>query len=95
MFGLVLLYNLTVLHANFAVGKVGKLLVMGDDDKGLPHLVPQIKEKSMQFFLIMAVERTAWLVGKDYIGLVDEGSCYGNALLLSSGKFVRLVRGAV
>ena len=70
----------SVLYVDGAVGHGGKGLVVGDDDEGLPHGVAQVEEETVQFLLVLRVERTARLVGKDHLGFVpflqSLGKCY-------------------
>ena len=77
------------------VSKFGEFLVVGHDDKRLAELVAKVKEKLMQFCLILAVKTARRLVGKDDIGLVHKGTCYSNTLLFATGKLVGLMIGAV
>ena len=84
-----------VFHGNLLVGEGGKLFVVGDNDEGLPHLVAEVEEESVQLLLVLRVEGAARLVGKDDIGLVDKGAGNCDALLLAAGEFVGLVRSAV
>ena len=69
-----LLHYPPVLHGDFPVGKVGKLFVVSDDDEGLPHLVAEVEEEAVQFLFVVSVEGTAGFIGKDDIGLIDEGA---------------------
>ena len=68
---------------------------MGDDDEGLPQLVAQVEEELVQLLLVLCVEATRGLVGKDYLRAVDEGAGHGYALLLSTRELGRLVGGTV
>ena len=77
------------------VGNRGERLVVGDDDKGLPELVAQVKEQLMQFFLVLRVKRAGRFVSEDDGRVVDQGACHGDALFLTTREFVWLVGGAV
>lgn len=68
---------------------------MGDDDYGLAELVPEAEEKFVELGLGDAVEIAGRLVREEDCRVVDEGSCYGDPLLFSAGKFRRLVPGAL
>ena len=78
-----------------AVGECGEVFVVGDDNEGLVHLVAQAEEEFVEFFLVVRIERTGGLVGKDDIGTVDERASHGYALLFASGELCRPVVGAV
>ena len=88
-------YDAAVLHGDFAVGKVGELFVMGDDDECLPHLVAKVEEEAVKFLLVLCVKGTTRLIGEHDIGLVDKRSCDCHTLFLAAGEFVGLVRSTV
>ena len=74
-----------------AVGDTCQLLVMSDDDEGLTELIAQVEEQLMLFLLVLRIKGTAWLIGKDDRWMVDEGTCNGDTLFLSTTQFVRLM----
>ena len=78
-----------------AVGEGGELLVVGDDDEGLAHLVAQAEEELVQLLLVVRVERARRFVGQDDVGLVHQCACHGHALLLAARELGGTVVGAV
>ena len=78
-----------------AVGHGSKGFVVGDNNEGLTHLVAKVEEEAVQLLLVLRIQRTAGLVGKDNIGLIDKGTGNGHTLLLASGKLVGLMVGTV
>lgn len=78
-----------------AVGDGGEVLVVGDDDKGLTELVAQVEKELVELGLVLGVETTGGFVGEDDGRMVDKGSCYGDALFLTTGELVGLMSGAV
>ena len=82
-------------HVDGAVGDGGEVLVVGDNDKGLTELVAQVEEKLMELVLVLGVETARRLVSEDDSGMVDQGTCHGDALLFTAGELVGLVPCAV
>ena len=78
-----------------AVGEPGQLLVVRNDDKGLPEAVAKVEEKLMELGLVLTVETARRLVGQDDGRVVDERPRHGDTLLLAARQLGRLVRGAV
>ena len=76
-----------------AVGQLFKALVVGDDDKSLAKLVPEVEEKLMQFRLVLSVETARRLIGKHHGRVVDKGASHSHALLLAARQLVGLMRG--
>ena len=78
-----------------SVGHSCEGFIVRDYNKGLPPLVAKVKEKTMKLFLVLCIKRTAGLVGKDDVGLVDKGTGNGYTLFLAARKLVGLVVGTV
>ena len=68
-----------------AVGKGGIVLRVGDHDDG-GALAVQFAEECHHFAAVLGVEVARRLVGQYYLGVGEHGTCYGHALLLSSGE---------
>ncbi len=64
---------------------------MGNDDEGLSHLVTQLKEQTMQFLLVLAVQTSTRLIGHNHSGMVHQGTSHCYTLLLATRQFVGLV----
>ena len=77
------------------IGVSGQLLVMCDDDEGLPQLVAQLEEEAMQLHLVVRVEAPGGLVGQDHRWVIDQGTGHGDPLLLSAREGCRFVLHAV
>ena len=84
-----------VVHVDGAVGECREMLVVGDDDKGLPELLPQLEEELVQFLLVLRVETARGFIGEDDRGMVHERPGHGDALFLAAREFVGLVAGPV
>ena len=76
-----------------AVGIVGVALGVGYHDDGGAFFV-ELFEQVHHFHAVLGVEVTRRLVGKDNLGVGDDGTGNGDALLLSARELGRLVRAA-
>ena len=76
----------SVLDGDGAVRHGGQIRVVGDDDKSLVHLIAQSEKELVEFLCRLGVEVAGRLVGQHHGGLIDEGTCHGNALLLAARK---------
>ena len=56
------------------------------------HLVAQVEEELVQFFLVFGIQASRRFVCKDDGRVVDKGAGNGYALFLSPRQFVRFVR---
>ena len=80
-----------VFEVDGAVGEMGELLVVGDDDEGLSEFFAQLEEELVQLVAVLGVEAARWFVGEDDGRVVDERSGYSHPLFLSSRQFVGFV----
>ena len=69
-----------------------QLLVVRDDHECLVHLVAQVEEELVQFFLVFGIQASRRFVCKDDGRVVDKGAGNGYALFLSPRQFVRFFR---
>ena len=76
----------SVLDGDGAVRHGGQIWVVCDDDEGLVHLVAKAEKELVEFLCRLGVEVAGRLVGQHHGGLIDEGTCHGNALLLAARK---------
>ena len=67
---------------------------MGDEDDGAA-LMGEFAEEVEDELAGVGVEVSGGLVGEDNLGVVDEGACDGDALLLAAGELVGPVLDAV
>jgi hypothetical protein len=49
----------------------------------------------VEFFLVLCIQASGWLIGQYDIRPVGKGSCHCYSLFLSSGQFGRLMVGPV
>ena len=61
-------------------------LVMGDIDKGDAQLVMHVFELKLHLLAHLQVQSPQRLIQKEDFGLIDQGTGYGDPLLLSAGK---------
>lgn len=92
---LVAIDNQSVLEMYGPICQSGERLIMGDDDKSLPELIAKLKEQTVKFLLVLRIETSRRLIGKDDSWIVDQRTGYGHSLLLPSRQFVGLVGGPV
>ncbi len=64
---------------------------VGDENDGVALLIKAF-EKRHDFFAGLGIEVAGWLVGQDDRRIVDQRAGDRDALALSAGEFVRLVR---
>ena len=86
--------DLAVFDFDDAVGVVGDVAVVGDEDDGVAFGV-QFAEDFHHFFAAVAVERAGGFVGEDDLPAVHQGAGDGDALLLPAGKLTGFVLGVV
>ena len=53
-----------------SISNASQTLVMSNNHKGLSKLISQVEEQLMQLFLVLSVERSRWLIGQYYSGIV-------------------------
>src|SRR5690242_9350266 len=80
-----------VAHMHHAIEVRGGFRIMGDHDDGLAEFFIQLTEHLQHNFGILGIQVSGWLISEDNFRLVDDGAGDGNALLLASGEFRRLV----
>ena len=85
----------TVFHVDNAVGVAGKAFVVGDDYKRLLQLIAQAEKQSVKLLLVLRVEASRWLIGKNHSGLVDEGTRHCCTLAFATRQLRRLVFGTL
>ena len=68
-----------------AVGDGRKTLIVGNDDESLTELVSQVEEELVKLCLVLGVETSLWLIGKDDGRVIDQGSSHGYTLRLTTG----------
>ena len=78
------LYEYSVGKSEGAVAPCCQPLIVSDDDYGLTMRIPHLEEQVMEFFLGLAVEISAWLIGEQDLWRIDHSPCYGNPLLLAA-----------
>ena len=83
----------TVADGDDAMGVLGDVRLVGDEDDGVA-LGVEIVEESHDLFAGFGVEVSGGLVGKNDGGVIDEGAGDGDALALSAGELVWLVHHA-
>ncbi len=76
-----------------AVGVLGDVGLVGDDDDGVAVGV-ELVEEGHDLVAGFGVEVSGRFVGENDGGAVDEGACDGDALTLTAGEFVGLVHHA-
>jgi len=76
--------NSPVSHLYHPVGKFRQLHIVGNDNKSLIELLPQIEKQAMQLILIFCIEAARRLIGKDYRRLIDQCACNRNPLFFAS-----------
>lgn len=57
---------------------------MSNDYEGLAQLMTEVKEETVQFFLVLRVKTARRLISKDDLRTVYQSAGYGYALLLAS-----------
>ena len=67
-----------------AVGDGSKTLIVSYDDESLTELVSEIEEELVKLCLVLGIETSGWLIGKDDGWIVDQGSRHGYTLLLTT-----------
>src|SRR5207302_2600819 len=82
-----------VTDGNDAVGVLGDVGLVGDDDDGIATVM-KIVEEGHDLVAGFGVEVSGGLVGEDDGGAVDEGASDGDALALAAGELVGLVHHA-
>src|SRR5690349_1236553 len=80
-----ILQNQPVAHHHVALRVRGDVLLMRDHDDRNSALVELLKN-CHDLDAGAAIEIAGRFVGKQYLGLVDQGACYGDALLLATGE---------
>ena len=83
------------MEAYGAVGDGGELLVVGDNDEGLPSLVAQVEEELVQFLLVFRVERAAGFIGQDDRRTVHQGPRHGHTLFFAARELCGLMVGTI
>ena len=76
-----------------AVGELGDVGLVGDDDDGVA-LGVELVEEGHDLVAGLGVEVSGGLVGEDDGGVVDQGAGDGDALALAAGELVGLVHHA-
>jgi hypothetical protein len=82
--------DLAVADVDYAVGILGDVGLVGDEDDGVAGGVEGVKE-GHDLDAGLGVEIAGGLVGEDDGGRVDQGAGDGNALALTTGELVGLV----
>ena len=82
-----------VADGNDAVGVLGDVRLVGDENDGVALSVEVVKQ-THDFVAGAGVEVAGGLVGEDDAGMIDEGARNGDALALSAGEFVGFVHHA-
>ena len=67
----------------------GLLLVVGDEHRGDAELALHLADGAAQLLADLGVERTEGLIEQQHLGLVREGACHRDALLLAAGQLRR------
>jgi len=84
-------HNDAIAHVNDAV-EVGRGFgVVGNHDDGLTEVLVQTPKHFEDDFGVFGVEVSRGLVGKEDLGLIDDGAGDRDALLFTAGKFGRAV----
>jgi hypothetical protein len=86
--------DLAVADVDDAMGVLGDVGFVGDEDDGVAAGVERVKE-GHDFVAGFGVEVAGGLVGEDDGGPVDEGAGNGDALALTAGELVGLVVHAI
>lgn len=80
-----------ILHFKDSIAHLRQLEVVGDDDKGLLKIFPQVKDQLVKFLGGGSIEVAAGFVGEDNGRLVHQGPGYCDPLLFTARQFSRLV----
>ena len=68
---------------------------MSNNHKGLSKLISQVEEQLVQLFLVLSVERSRWLIGQYYSGIVYQRTSHSHSLLFATRQFVGFVSSAI
>ena len=64
---------------------------MSNNDKSLPKTVAQLEKEFMQLLFVVTVETAGRLIGKHYVGVINECTGNGHTLVLATRQFCRFV----
>ena len=77
-------HKLSVNHKEGPVTHFCKVWVVGNYYNGLAIFITKVKKQVMEFLLGLGIQIAGRLVGEKNCRLVDQGTGYGNSLLLTS-----------
>ena len=60
-----------VYQMNGAVGLRSERFIVSDDDKGLPQLLTQLEEQTVQFFLVLRIKASRRFVRQYHRRMID------------------------